>query len=72
MFGALHAYSGEDYYKEHPEILFRAGEEKRKYQIVSVMQKTTSSPVYSFTDVGNWDKYGEYVNIILSGSLYQT
>ena len=24
-----------------------------------VMQMTTSSPVYSFTDVGNWDEYGE-------------
>ena len=72
MFGALHAYSGESYYKEHPEIRFRAGDEKRKYQIVSVMQTKTSSPVYSFTDVGNWDEYGEYVNQILSGSLYQT
>lgn len=36
------------------------------------MQTTISSPVYSFTDVGNWDEYGEYVNKILSGSLYQT
>lgn len=26
----------------------------------------------TFTDVGNWDEYGEYVNQILSGSLYQT
>lgn len=72
MFGALHAYSSESYYKEHPEIRFRAGNEKRKYQIVSVMQTTTSSSVYSFTDIGNWDEYGEYVNKILSGSLYQT
>jgi sortase B len=72
MFGALHAYSSERYYKEYPEISFRAGDEKRQYQIVSVMQTTTSSPVYSFTDVGNWDEYGEYVNKILSGSLYQT
>ena len=46
MFGALHAYSSESYYKEHPEIRFRAGDEKRKYQIVSVMQTMTSSPVY--------------------------
>lgn len=72
MFGALHAYSSESYYKEHPEIRFRAGDEKRKYQIVSVMQTMTSSPVYSFTDVGNWDEYGEYVSKIVSGSLYQT
>ena len=72
MFGALHAYSSESYYKGHQEISFRAGDEKRQYQIVSVMQTTTSSPVYSFTDVGNWDEYGEYVNKILSGSLYQT
>lgn len=72
MFGALHAYSREDYYKKHLEIRFRAGNEKRKYQIVSVMQTNTSSPVYSFTDVGNWEEYGEYVKKILSGSLYQT
>lgn len=72
MFGALHAYSSETYYKEHPEISFRAGDEKRKCQIVSVIQTNTSSPIYSFTDVGNWDEYGEYVNKILSGSLYQT
>ena len=52
--------------------ILRAGDEKRQYQIVSVMQTTTSSPVYSFTDVGNWDEYGEYVDKILSGSLYQT
>lgn len=36
------------------------------------MQTTIFSPVYSFTDIGNWDEYGEYVNQILSGSLYQT
>lgn len=72
MFGALHVYSSENYCKEHPEIRFRAGNEKRKYQIVSVMQTTTSSPVYSFTDVGNWDEYQEYVKKIVSGSLYQT
>ncbi len=72
MFGALHAYSSESYYKEHPEVSFRAGDEKRKYQIMSVMQTTTSSSVYSFTDVGNWNEYGGYVGKILSESLYQT
>ena len=36
------------------------------------MQTTTSSSVYSFTDVGNWDEYGDYVSKILSDSLYQT
>ncbi len=72
MFGALHAYSSESYYKEHPEVSFRAGDEKRQYQIVSVIQTNILSPIYSFTDVGNWDEYGEHVNEILSGSLYQT
>ena len=36
------------------------------------MQTNISSPVYSFTDVGNWDEYQEYVKKIISGSLYQT
>lgn len=72
MFGALHAYSSEKHYKEHPEISLRAGDEKRKYQIVSVIQSTTSSPVYLFTDVGNWEEYKKYVKMIISESLYQT
>jgi sortase B len=72
MFGALHAYAEESYYREHSEVKFRAGGEKRTYQIVSVIQTTTSSPLYSFTDVGNWEEYQSYVKIILSESLYQT
>ncbi len=72
MFGALHAYADKNYYKEHPEIQFRAGEEKRKYEIVSVIQTDTASPVYSFADTGNHEEYREYVQKILSGSLYQT
>lgn len=72
MFGALHAYAGESYYREHPEIQFRAGEEKRTYKIVSVIQTNTSSPVYSFVDTGNHEEYREYVGKILSGSLYRT
>lgn len=72
MFGKLHAYSNENYYRNHPEISFRAGEDRRRYEIVSVIQTTTSSPVYSFTEVGNWQEYGEYVHEILSHSLYHT
>lgn len=56
MFGALHAYAGESYYKKHPEIQFRAGEEKRTYKIVSVIQTNTSSLVYSFVDTGNYEE----------------
>ncbi len=72
MFGALHAYDSEEYYKKHPEIYFRAGEEKRNYQIVSVIHADTSFFAYSFTDVGNWEEYREYVGGILSHSLYHT
>lgn len=36
------------------------------------LQTTILSPVYFFTDVGNWDEYEEYVEKIISGSLYQT
>ena len=72
MFGALHAYDSEEYYREHPEISFRAGEEKRKYQIVSVIHADTASSVYSFTDVGNWEEYRKYAEDIVSHSLYHT
>lgn len=72
MFGALHAYDNEEYYQKHPEIYFRAGEEKRNYQIVSVIHVDTSFPAYSFTDVGNWEEYRDYADMILSNSLYET
>lgn len=72
MFGALHAYDSEEYYRRHPEIYFRAGEEKRHYQIVSVIHADTASSVYSFTDIGNWEEYQKYVEGILSHSLYHT
>lgn len=72
MFGALHAYDSEEYYKKHPEMYFRAGEEKRNYQIVSVIHADTSFPAYSFTDVGNWEEYRDYADMILSNSLYET
>ena len=72
MFGKLHAYADENYYRKYPEICFRAGEDRRSYGIVSVIQTTTSSPVYAFTEVGNWQEYGDYVKTILSHSLYHT
>lgn len=72
MFGALHAYDSEEYYKGHPEIEFRAGEEKRKYKIIAVIHADTAFSAYSFTDVGNWEEYREYVEGILSHSLYHT
>lgn len=72
MFGAFHAYVDEAYYQKHPEVKFRAGDDKRLYRIVSVIQTTTDSPVYSFTDVGNWEEYRDYVKVILSQSQYQT
>ena len=34
--------------------------------------RDSSSPVYSFTDVGNWEEYRDYVKTMLSHSLYQT
>ena len=72
MFGALHAYADEAYYKEHPVVRFRAGEEKRDYQVMSVIQTTIASPLYSFTDTGNWGEYQDYIKSALSASLYQT
>lgn len=72
MFGALHKYESEEYYKKHQEVYFRVGEEKRNYQIVSVIHADTSFPAYSFTDVGNWEEYRDYADMILSNSLYET
>lgn len=39
---------------------------------MSVIHADTASPVYSFTDVGNWEEYRKYVADILSQSLYHT
>ncbi len=72
MFGQLLAYTDENYYRKHSEIKLRAEEKRRKYEIVSVIQTNTTSPVYHFTEVGNWEEYSGYVHTILSNSLYHT
>lgn len=72
LFGALHKYASSKYYTAHPKIQLRMGEEKRIYEIVSVIKTTTSSPIYSFTDTGNWEEYRDSVKKILNGSLYPT
>lgn len=72
MFGLLHSYTEESFYKEHPKVKFRSGNEKHLYQIISVIKTDTTSPVYSFIDLGNWQEYRDYVTFILSHSLYQT
>lgn len=72
MFGALHAYSDQKYYEEHPDIRVRFGDNIYTYQIVAVIPTTTSDKLYEFTEAGNWDEYKEYVELILNEALYQT
>ncbi|MBR1865738.1 MAG: class B sortase [Lachnospiraceae bacterium] len=72
MFGALHAYADQSYYREHTEIQIRFGEETNTYQIVAVIPTSISDKIYDFTDVGNWEEYREYVGEILDRASYQT
>lgn len=72
MFGALHAYSDEKYYREHPDILVRFGDEIYEYHIVSVIQTNVTDKIYDFTDVGSQNEYRKYIKLILDESLYKT
>lgn len=72
MFGALHAYTDEDYYKEHPTIRVRLGDQTYDYQIVAVIPTNTSDKLYDFTDASNWDEYREYVELMLNEASYRT
>lgn len=72
MFGALHAYSDQKYYEEHPDIRVRFGDNIYTYQIVAVIPTNTSDKIYDFTEVGNWEEYKEYVEMILGGASYKT
>ena len=72
MFGALHAFDSRDFYVEHKEIELRAGEKSRTYQVLAVIHTDTSSPLYYFTETGNWEEYRDYVKTMIAGSLYRT
>lgn len=72
MFGALHAYSNQEYYKAHSDIQIRFGENIYTYHIVAVIPTDTSDKLYDFTEVGNWDEYKEYVELILNEASYKT
>lgn len=72
MFGALHAYAEESYYRKHPDIQVRFGNETDTYQVVAVIATSVSDQIYDFTAVGNREEYREYVGQILEQSLYRT
>ena len=72
MFGALHAYSDQKYYEEHPNIRVRFNDSIYTYHIAAVIPTTTSDKLYDFTDAGNLDEYAEYINTMLDSSLYST
>lgn len=72
MFGALHAFNRVSYYNEHPKVSLRLGKTTREYEILAVIPTTIENPLYSFTEVGNWEEYKNYVSMMVSKSLYQT
>ena len=54
------------------QISLRIQDERHAYQVVSVLQADTASPVYNFTDTGNWEDYKDSVREILLGAAYRT
>ncbi len=72
MFGALHAYTDEKYYKEHPDILVRFGNKIYEYHIVAVILTNITDKIYDFTDTDNNEEYMKYIKMITDAASYNT
>ena len=78
MFGALHAYSSESYYKEHPYIQFDTIYEKGTYQVMYVFRSKVYSEedvtfkYYQFINAASEMEFNSYLNEMAALSLYDT
>ena len=77
MFQELLKYENENYYKEHPTILFTTIDEEQTFDIISVFKSKvyyTSDNVfkyYFFINPKTEEKYNDYIKNIKQESLYK-
>ena len=73
FFGYLQNYRDSSFYGLHKTIIFSYSIPYFKdYEVVSVILTDTSSFLYNFVEVGNIDKYYDYVKKIIDKSIYPT
>lgn len=78
MFGNLNYYAKEDYYKEHPSIMFDTIYEEGKYDIMYVFRSRIYSEeeivfkYYKFIDATSEDEFNSNMDEMAAISLYDT
>ena len=76
MFAMLHEYMEEDYYLEHPTIIFNTLTEYHTYEILSVFLTTASVGecfyYHDFVDAANEAEYDAFVDRCKDLALYDT
>ena len=75
MFAGLHAYEKEEFYKDHPYILFDTLTSHQVYKVISVFYTTTDPTTgfdyHEFTD-GDEYEFGMFVDQCKALSMYDT
>lgn len=76
MFGSLQQYKKQEYYEEHPIIIFDTMTERHTYQIIAVFRTTASVgkgfTYHRFVDAANEAEFMEYVNTCKQLAMYET
>ena len=76
MFAGLRAYTGREFWEEHPYIRFDTLKEHHTYVIFAVFSTTASQgqgfEYHEFIDAYDEAEFDEFINQCLSLSLYNT
>ena len=76
MFAALHNYMDEDFFREHPTIVFNTLTEYRTYEIFSVFLTTASAGegfrYHEFVDAASSAEFDAFADSCKALSLYET
>ncbi len=78
MFTALGNYENEDYFKEHPIILFDTLHKSQEFEIIAVFKsriyqkEAAVFKYYNFLDANNEREFDEYIANVKALSLYDT
>ena len=75
MFAALEKYTSEEFYREHPEILFDTLEETGRYQVAAVFKMPGAQITEAFAGTllaATEEDYNEFIAYAKEHSLYDT
>lgn len=79
MFRTLLSYADQAFWKEHPTVQFDTLERQGTYEVLAAFYAQASSkstegtfPYYEYYDLGDWERFEEYLSLVKGAALYDT